>query len=567
MALPSKSRHLLHIPCGIAIACLVQLLVVSGCATNRPNGLKPSCSSCASLTTANQNPSVEDRLAFIAAKTPYKKPTVETGRAEESVVANDGTQRSQSTRTSATTLADHNNNQQAARTNASFFTSELRDSGLDEGGSSTSIDNLVVRGQSPDQLNSNRVVQANQPDDGSQVRPATYQYPGSSAQGGVFDTASPRIGAPGEYNPTRFPANYTDLADLDVYVEETQTGRINFGGAYNSDNGLVGQFIIDERNFDIRRPPRSLQDIIDGTAWRGGGQAFRLELVPGSQLQRYLVSISDPYFLNTDWSASASAYYFDRVYFDWSERRLGGRLGLGRRIDQDISITTGLRMENVSLRNPRVNTSPELNAALGRSNLFVGSLGLVRDTRDNQFMASTGDFFSATVSQAFGDYTFTRGDLDYRRYRLLYERPDGSGRHTVSFGTRFGVSSSDTPIFENYFAGGFSSLRGFDFRGVGPMDGGVRIGGPFEWINSVEYMFPVTADDMIKAVLFCDFGTVEEKVQLSSDNFRVAPGFGFRVHLPAAGFGAPLAFDFGFPVMTGAGDEERIFSFYIGAMR
>jgi len=51
-----------------------------------------------------------------------------------------------------------------------------------------------------------------------------------------------------------FPANY---ADLDVYVAETQTGRINFGGAFNSDNGIVGQFTIDEKNFDITRWPLS----------------------------------------------------------------------------------------------------------------------------------------------------------------------------------------------------------------------------------------------------------------------------------------------------------------------
>ncbi len=430
------------------------------------------------------------------------------------------------------------------------------------------MDGLIVRKQSPDQDSfSQSVTYANQPQDGTAVQPAAYQYPELSSQGGIsnyFASPSPQIGGPGNYDPTRPPMNY---ADLDIYLPETQTGRIQVGGAYNSDNGLVGQFIIDERNFDLMRYPRSFQDIVDGTAWRGGGQAFRLELVPGSQLQRYLFSISDPYFLNTDWSASASGYYFDRIYYDWSERRVGGRLGLGRRIDQDISITTGLRMENVSLRNPRVNTSTILNDALGRSNLFLGSFGIVRDTRDNQFLATAGDFFSATVSQAFGDYSYTRGDIEYRRYRLIYERPDGSGRHTVSFGTRLGVSGKDTPIFENYYAGGYSSLRGFDFRGVGPMDGDVRVGGRFEWINSVEYMFPVTADDMIKGVVFCDFGTVENSVKLSSANYRVSPGVGLRVHLPAAGFGAPLAFDFGFPVATGDGDEERMFSFYMGMMR
>jgi len=53
---------------------------------------------------------------------------------------------------------------------------------------------------------------------------------------------------------------------------------------------------------------------------------------------------------------------------------------------------------------------------------------------------------------------------------------------------------------------------------------------------------------MVKGVLFCDFGTVESEVSL--DNFRVAPGFGFRVNVPALGLGAPLAFDFAFPVAT-----------------
>ena len=401
---------------------------------------------------------------------------------------------------------------------------------------------------------------------GSFVQQAAYQYPELSAQGSTvpsFGLPSPNIGAPDQYNPLQFPQNY---ADLDIILQETQTGRFQIGGAYNSDNGLVGQFIIDERNFDIRRFPRSTQDIMDQTAFRGGGQGFRLELVPGNIVQRYLVSWSEPYLFNTDWSFSASGYYFDRLFFDWSERRIGGRIGLGRRLNQDISITTGLRMENVSIRNPRLNTSPTLNSALGRNELYIGSVGLIRDTRDNQFMATAGDFFSATFSLGFGEVTFPRGELEYRRYRLLYERPDGSGRHTLTMGTRLGISGDKTPVYENFFAGGFSSLRGFEFRGVGPMEGGIRVGGPFEWINTAEYMFPVTADDMVKGVLFVDFGTVEDSMKLRSDSFRVAPGFGFRVHMPAFG-PAPLAFDFGFPTSLAPGDERRTFSFFVGAQR
>ena len=96
-------------------------------------------------------------------------------------------------------------------------------------------------------------------------------------------------------------------------------------------------------------------------------------------------------------------------------------------------------------------------------------------------------------------------------------------------------------------------------------DQGIRIGGEFQWLNTVEYSFPLTADDMVRGVLFADFGTVETDVSL--DNFRVAPGFGFRVNVPALGLGAPLAFDFAFPVASEDTDDEKVFTFNLGVLR
>ena len=427
-------------------------------------------------------------------------------------------------------------------------------------------------------------------------RQTSLQFPELATPGGNSipgnGLPSPNIGPPNELNsiiqpferggnagfPSEFPTNY---ADIDVYVTETQTGSINFGGAFNSDNGLVGQIIVNEKNFDITRFPRRLRDITDGTAWRGAGQNFRLELVPGSDIQRYLVSFSEPYLFGTNYSFSASGYLFDRRFFDWDENRLGGRLSVGRRLTPELSFTLGLRLERVRIDNPRGGVdengdsilSPQLTEVLGTNNLFLANAGLIRDTRDHPFLATEGTYFSATLSQAFGDFSYTRGDIDWRAYRLIYQRPDGSGRHTLSYGTKLGITGSDTPVFEQYIGGGFSTLRGFDFRGVGPTEGGtpgalgIRVGGEFQWLNTVEYNFPLTADDMVKGVAFCDFGTIEDSVELQSDNFRVAPGVGLRVSVPGLGLGAPLAFDFAFPVSTAEGDEEQVFSFYLGALR
>jgi outer membrane protein insertion porin family len=55
-------------------------------------------------------------------------------------------------------------------------------------------------------------------------------------------------------------------------------------------------------------------------------------------------------------------------------------------------------------------------------------------------------------------------------------------------------------------------------------------------------------------------------VALHSDQFRVAPGFGLRINIPAMG-PAPLAFDFAFPIASADTDREQIFSFFFGASR
>ena len=133
----------------------------------------------------------------------------------------------------------------------------------------------------------------------------------------------------------------------------------------------------------------------------------------------------------------------------------------------------------------------------------------------------------------------------------------------------FGVTGSDTPIFENYFAGGFGTLRGFRFRGASPVassNTNVIVGARLQWVNTVEYMFPITASDALRAVAFCDFGTVEPNLQIKGSDFRVAPGLGLRISMPALG-PAPIALDFAVPVLKAPNDHSQVFSFNVGVAR
>jgi len=357
-----------------------------------------------------------------------------------------------------------------------------------------------------------------------------------------------------------------NFADIDAVVEEARTGRLMFGVGVNSSAGLTGQITLDEKNFDITRIPTSFDDWVNGTAFRGNGQGLRIEAQPGTVVQRYLFNFTEPYLLGTDVSFGVSGFFYDRGFFDWDEQRIGGRVSLGYRLTPDLSVSAAMRAEEVDIRNPRVAGVPELDSVLGDNELYSPGVTLTHDTRDVPFAATQGHLIELSYSQVFGTWDYPRGDIDLRKYHLLYERPDGSGRHTFSYGFRFGFSGSQTPVYDNYFAGGFSTMRGFDFRGASPLSGGVIVGGEYRFLGSVEYTFPLTADDMLKGVVFVDYGTVEERIEINSEDFRVAPGFGFRVTIPAMG-PAPLAFDFAFPVAMEATDDEQIFSFFIGLGR
>jgi len=366
-------------------------------------------------------------------------------------------------------------------------------------------------------------------------------------------------------NDPRWPDDPTRYIDLEGVVSETRTGRLMFGVGVNSEAGLVGSIVLDEQNFDWTRFPSGFGDIRDGTAWRGAGQRFRLEAVPGTEVQRYMINFQEPYLLNSSISLGLSGYFFDRNYRYWNEERVGGRVSMGYQFNHDLSLTGAFRGMKINVNNPVSPAPTELTDVVGDSSLYGFGLQLTHDTRDSSFLPTEGHYMQLGVEQVIGTYQYTRGEVDLRRYLLLHQRPDGSGRHVLSFGGRMSVTGNDTPIYEHYFAGGFSTIRGFAFRGASPHDPatGVEIGGEFMLLASLEYLFPITADDMLRGVVFCDTGTVEPTINDWDEKYRVAPGFGLRITIPAMG-PAPIALDFAFPVEQNEGDRIQNFSFFVG---
>jgi outer membrane protein insertion porin family len=365
------------------------------------------------------------------------------------------------------------------------------------------------------------------------------------------------------------PADPTRPLNMNIMTEETQTGRFMFGVGVTSDAGLTGQIKIDEQNFDLFRFPRSWDDIKNFTAWRGAGQRLVIEAYPGTQVQRYAVSFEEPYLMDSPVSMGISGYYFSRAYTEWFETRVGGRVALGYQFTHDLSGSIAYRGARVGISQIIDASIPDLAEAQGDNALHGFQISMAHNTRDNPFLATEGHLIQASVEQVIGTFQYTRAELDMRRHFTMYERPDGSGRHVLSLCGSGAITGDNTPVYDRYFAGGFSSIRGFAFRDASPKKAGlatpngVVVGGDFQLLASAEYMFPITADDMLRGVVFCDSGTVEPTINDWSNRYRIAPGFGLRITVPAMG-PAPLAFDFAFPVAWNPGDRFEVFSFFVG---
>lgn len=390
-----------------------------------------------------------------------------------------------------------------------------------------------------------------------------FQSPGGTMAPPQF--SQPLPGMPTDPTAPEEPEEVLPALPINVNTEETQTGRFMFGVGVNSNAGVVGSIVIDEQNFDWRRWPNGVEDWRNGTAFRGAGQHFRIELAPGTQMSRYLVSFNNPYLFDTNVSYGMSAYYYQRFYYDWYEQRAGGKVNLGYQFRPDLVGTIGFGAENVRMEDPRV-LIPDLMQVLGNNGRFGISASLTNDTRDNTFFPTEGRYINVAFEQVTGSFTYPRITLDLRKYFVMHQRADGSGRQVLALYSYTGVTGANTPIYDRFFLGGIGTIRGFYYRDASPTYDTVVDGGDFTSYGTIEYTVPITADDMFRLAFFVDGGFDSRTTLVQADDIRVAPGIGIRVSVPAMG-PAPIAVDFAFPVVKNVNDQNQLVNFAVGVAR
>jgi outer membrane protein insertion porin family len=119
------------------------------------------------------------------------------------------------------------------------------------------------------------------------------------------------------------------------------------------------------------------------------------------------------------------------------------------------------------------------------------------------------------------------------------------------------------PLGERFYVGGPSTVRGFEYGTIGPMEDDNRIGGNKELIFNAEYTYPLVPAARLKGVLFYDIGAAfGDSDPIRFNQLRSSWGWGFWWLSPMG----PLRFEWGYIINKKPTDKRSLFEFSIGTL-
>ncbi|MFZ5802264.1 MAG: outer membrane protein assembly factor BamA [Candidatus Omnitrophota bacterium] len=323
-------------------------------------------------------------------------------------------------------------------------------------------------------------------------------------------------------------------------VKEKRTGELSFGGGVSSVDKLIGFAQIAQKNFDLYNFPR----------FTGGGQSLSVGARIGSISQDYNINFVEPYLFNKPVTLGVDAFnvYRDNTNVDFEQKRLGLGGTLSRLFRDVVRFGGGYTIERVTLEDLSDDAPKSVRDFDGSNWLSRLKAFSSYDTRDSLYNPSKGILVSGSA-ELIG--SFLGGDQDYyifqssmTKYWRIFKK------HLLEWQVRLATSdsfgSSDTvPVFDRFFAGGLGSVRGFNYRRVGPIEGGDAVGGQTLGVTNFEYTFPLPRLDAFRGAVFLDAASVNrDSYKMDFSEFSVSIGPGIKIKTPVG----PLAFYYGYPI-------------------
>jgi outer membrane protein insertion porin family len=340
-----------------------------------------------------------------------------------------------------------------------------------------------------------------------------------------------------------------NFKDLNFFVKEQATGSVSAGVGYGTNGGLF-ETSVNERNFlgqgiNLNFTGRLSTDVIRGE-----------------------LSYVDPNYKNSNKELAASLFSETDDYKNsgYQNKRVGTRFSTKYEVYDDIFFrpSLGAQFDKLEVTG---SASSLLRSRQGDYTTTSIGYNFLYDQRDSKFNATSGSiiYFDQNISTFLSDIPTVQTGVGATFYTELFgDKFIGSAKTRLANVVAF--NDKDVKLSDRIFVSS-NDLRGFEQRGVGPVDSGDHIGGNNLATLSLKSTFPNTMPESLRATtfLFFDMGNVWGADYSSSipdsSKLRASTGIALDLMSPIG----PLSFTYSIPLSKASTDREQNFLFNIGS--
>lgn len=368
----------------------------------------------------------------------------------------------------------------------------------------------------------------------------------------------------------------TDQVDVNFNVTEKSTGNVSLGIGYSQVENVMLSAAISQANIF------------------GSGKFASLQVSTGKINRVFSVGYTNPYFTVDGISQGFDLYHKRsepdklKLGYSYATESTGGGVRFGIPIGEKESLNFGAAIDYTDV-------TVDMNSAFtplqykrfnetycdGKESCANATVPLtaswISDGKDSAITPTKGAF------QKFAFEVSPIGDLKYYKATYQHQRFFAIAKNLTlmlngELGYAKGLSGKEMPFYKNFYAGGGSSVRGYEAASLGPYEivagsnDEMRLGGTRRFVFNAELMMPMPG--LEKAVRF---GPFFDAGQVWADKADIAkncvPGvicdqgpIRMSVGVAAAWTSplGPLKFSLGFPLNDEKDDKIQRFQFQMG---